>query len=411
MVSLRANPSFYNWKYILSQRWFFIGALVLVNLQGSFAAGVSLEQALNGTSSASNNPTLWSVGNATAAMAHYAEGYSIPYRVVITNLTLGLHTMTIECDTTKNGKQALDYFTHFNRLRPHNQFGSSHTNAEIINPLAGLIGSFVSTNTFALSGPISGSFDSLPAGERQMTIYNGAINNISTFTILGGVDNPARITVTFTAGASNVVIAWGGHIASKQEWGIGQTAVVVVGSPYHMRLVDLDGSGGMQDRSLSSQAVVSPPFCGIAGPMQVPPSTTNNFLAVTDSGSAYAWTLTNIIGNAVVSGAATNSSLQVISSGSGAFQLGLTIGSGDRVSITSNRVVYVGLLLIDPRITGTNFGFSFFTQTGFQYRVFYTPTLFPTNWQLLSNLTGNGSTVRIQDGLSQTQRFYRVLAQ
>ncbi|MES2088834.1 MAG: hypothetical protein V4532_02440, partial [Pseudomonadota bacterium] len=32
----------------------------------------------------------------------------------------------------------------------------------------------------------------------------------------------------------------------------------ISGSPYHMRLVDLDGSGGNQDRSLSADAVTFP---------------------------------------------------------------------------------------------------------------------------------------------------------
>ena len=42
------------------------------------------------------------------------------------------------------------------------------------------------------------------------------------------------------------------------DWGAGNSAVAISGSPYHMRLIDLDGSGGNQDRSLSAAAVIFP---------------------------------------------------------------------------------------------------------------------------------------------------------
>src|SRR6266446_1490976 len=64
---------------------------------------------------------------------------------------------------------------------------------------------------------------------------------------------------------------------------------------------------------------------------------------------------------------------------------------------------------INPHIVGGNFVFAFLTQTGHQYSIFYTPIIVPANWQLLSNFTGDGSTVTIQDPMTQSQRFYRVL--
>src|SRR5439155_22719727 len=64
--------------------------------------------------------------------------------------------------------------------------------------------------------------------------------------------------ITFTASVNNPVLAWGGHISSRQDWGANNSAVAISGSPYHMRLIDLDGAGGNQDRSLSAQAVIFP---------------------------------------------------------------------------------------------------------------------------------------------------------
>ncbi|MCV4820721.1 hypothetical protein OFM15_32065, partial [Escherichia coli] len=55
---------------------------------------------------------------------------------------------------------------------------------------------------------------------------------------------------------ANPVLAWGGHIAWGGDWGIGNSAGGINGSPYHMRLISFDGSGGNQDRSLSADAVI-----------------------------------------------------------------------------------------------------------------------------------------------------------
>src|SRR5439155_11517193 len=86
-------------------------------------------------------------------------------------------------------------------------------------------------------------------------------------------DNSRRITITFTASVVNPVLAWGGHIATRANWGIGKAAVNIPGSPYHSRLVDLDGSGGNQDRSLSAEAVIFPSTVNIVKHAD-PPSTT-----------------------------------------------------------------------------------------------------------------------------------------
>src|SRR5205823_2884682 len=71
-------------------------------------------------------------------------------------------------------------------------------------------------------------------------------------------DSSTRITLTFTAVNATEVLAWGGHISTRKDWGLGNSAVAIPGSPYHTRLIDLDGGGGNQDRSLSADAVIFP---------------------------------------------------------------------------------------------------------------------------------------------------------
>jgi len=77
-----------------------------------------------------------------------------------------------------------------------------------------------------------------------------------------------RIRVTFTATVSNPVLAWSGHVAYGGDWGPGESAGGISGSPYHMRLIGLCVTtipaapvggctdGGNQDRSLSADAVI-----------------------------------------------------------------------------------------------------------------------------------------------------------
>jgi uncharacterized repeat protein (TIGR01451 family) len=91
------------------------------------------------------------------------------------------------------------------------------------------------------------------------------------------------------------VLAWGGHIATRKDWGNGNSAVAISGSPYHTRLIDLDGSGGNQDRSLSAAAVIFPGFIHIVKnttggnatfPFTASPSPLSNFSLTTVSGTA-----------------------------------------------------------------------------------------------------------------------------
>jgi hypothetical protein len=106
----------------------------------------------------------------------------------------------------------------------------------------------------------------LPAGFSQapgaLSLYGGAITQISSYQLSGAYtgDSSTRITITFTATSSTGVLAWGGHVASPANspvgWGTGSSAASISGSPYHMRLIDLDGGGGNQDRGIDASAIV-----------------------------------------------------------------------------------------------------------------------------------------------------------
>src|SRR5262245_2417386 len=72
-----------------------------------------LWQARNGTPATPRNPVEWVRGNASPANSHYVEGFSVPYRLVLSGLSLGSHKVVIGWDTKQSAKHAFDYLTHY----------------------------------------------------------------------------------------------------------------------------------------------------------------------------------------------------------------------------------------------------------------------------------------------------------
>ncbi|HEU4870475.1 MAG TPA: hypothetical protein VFT08_06470 [Pyrinomonadaceae bacterium] len=229
-----------------------------------------LDQCANGPADAPVNCTAatdWVNGNLGASKAHYQEGQSIPYRLKFSNLsTSGSHTVTIEWDTTQSGKHALDYLTSFDR------------SVTLADPCAGISGCNLIAGPKDLEPiPVDNNvtighnrIDDPPAGSAggddiaqlggNFTLFNGTITGLSAYTVSGSyaTNSSTKITITFTASTSNPVLAWGGHIGTRIDWGAANSAIAISGSPYHMRLLELNGAGGNQDRSLSAEAVIFP---------------------------------------------------------------------------------------------------------------------------------------------------------
>jgi hypothetical protein len=108
------------------------------------------------------------------------------------------------------------------------------------------------------------------AAPRRLTIWGGTILSISKPAHSGPItgNSSADMLVRFRATSHAVELAWGGHLAQSAYWnhsngGTSDGAAMVSGSPWHMRTLQLDGSGNKnQDRSISPSAIVGalPPF-------------------------------------------------------------------------------------------------------------------------------------------------------
>ncbi|HET7113714.1 MAG TPA: hypothetical protein VFI57_08725, partial [Pyrinomonadaceae bacterium] len=225
-------------------------------------ANADLDQCGNGPPSAPVPCTLdaWQNGNVNQNQAHYSEGHSVPYRMKFDQLVIGgTNTVTISYDTTKNGKHALDYLTDYDRTE---NVGN--------NPCSGVAGCTLASETtfpIPLDPRVANGQNQVPGGGDDITqiagnfsMFGGTITAVSAYTVSGSYagDSTTSVTITFTSDVTNPVMAWGGHIATRLDWGVTNSAINISGSPYHMRLEDINGGGGNQDRSLSASAVFFP---------------------------------------------------------------------------------------------------------------------------------------------------------
>ncbi|NIO61080.1 MAG: hypothetical protein GTO35_00255, partial [Gammaproteobacteria bacterium] len=240
-----------------------------------------LDQVRNGPATAPWDPAEWVNGNAGPSNAHYAEGYSIPYRCIMTDLPIGTPiTITFGYDIKHGDRHAIDYLTHYNRTdNPSHETVFGHPPEEI-DPTDGITGTWTVNDTHTIPRPDTTnspvddmpglSWDWLVGNETidgvAMTIFNGTISDI-TYDEDGDLtasQSEARLNVTFTAVGPTAVLAWGGHIASRLDWGYDdagdpRSAGGLTGSPYHMRLIGWTINNlGQQDRSLKVAAVFVP---------------------------------------------------------------------------------------------------------------------------------------------------------
>jgi hypothetical protein len=269
------------------------------------AVAVNLDQCRNGgladpqtswtqCSGGGSGNSGWVNGNAGASNAHYAEGESISYRARLTNLHVGdVVTLIMAYDVIHNGKDAIDYLTDKNRW----QTPETNTTDTPDVPCSGVTGcAEPATTLIHITAPTktlkidttktladgcqtnasggtqqpSTSYTALDnAGQENMELFGG---NTASFAYVGPDPNlldhsgtqQQQVRVTFTATAANPVLAWGGHIASRLDWGcLGapQSASGISGSPYHMAINSATVNGGAvnlgnQDRSLSAAAVI-----------------------------------------------------------------------------------------------------------------------------------------------------------
>jgi uncharacterized repeat protein (TIGR01451 family) len=239
------------WRVLAASAILLVVAMWSPLLARAANPAANIDQCRNGTvaSPVQCANAAWVNGNLGETNSHYREHDSVPFRATLTNLDTSApsHTLVIQYDTLQSGLHAYDYLTSYNR---------TETTADATTGVAGL----TAGNCFAIPPDLLNVFTN--PGSSQVPgciqIWNGTITNIAY-----GVADPSgkrSVTVAFSASDPTVLVAWGGHIASQIDWGLGNSASSISGSPYHMRLLDLDDSGlGNQDRSIKAAAILPIP--------------------------------------------------------------------------------------------------------------------------------------------------------
>ena len=253
-------------------------AVIAVNRDRAEGAAekVRLEQCANlGTTCDTAHPGNWRNGNLNSSQARYFEGDSIPFRSIVSGVTAGqTYALTIEWESTKNGKHAYDYLTSYNR---------TETTADLCAD--GVCSGSAVTLPIPNDPNVTGAGVTPPSGQ-VFTLYGGSFTTAgstvaNTGNLCGGAScsiatNPSafsrigsyadtsqtRVTVYVTATGSSFVLGWGGHISTRLDWGIDKSAVSISGSPYHMNMHDFQCSDdencrvGSMDRSTEADAVI-----------------------------------------------------------------------------------------------------------------------------------------------------------
>jgi hypothetical protein len=237
------------------------------------AAGVNLDQW--GTFAPA-----WQNGNLNGNNTRYPEGGIVPFRLAVEGLRAGGHTIRIQYDFTAGGHKAYDFLARYDGW--------------VAPSICGSGGGGVSSMCPSMPSPSSAAFPSdgfktdrlfvrdaegYSGVSRRLTIWGGTIASIAGPVHAGSTagNSTAEFVVQFVSTGSAVVLGWGGHLAQSAFWdlaagGVRDGAGQVSGAPWHMRTLQLDGSGARnQDRSIQPSAIVGelPPFA-LAPPTVAP---------------------------------------------------------------------------------------------------------------------------------------------
>jgi hypothetical protein len=241
------------------------------------AAGVNLDQW-------ATLDHAWQNGNLNGNNTRYPEGGIVPFRLAVEGLKAGAHTIRVQYDFTAGGHKAYDFL-------------ASYT-GWVTTPICGSGGGGVSSMCPSMPAHSTAAFPSdgfktdgltvrgaewYSGVSRRLTIWGGTIASISGPTHAGSTagNSTAEFVVHFTSTGSAVLLAWGGHLAQSRFWqmsigGPRDGAGEVSGAPWHMRTLQLDGSGNRnQDRSIQPSAIVgelTPRFLAPATPTPRPPT-------------------------------------------------------------------------------------------------------------------------------------------
>jgi hypothetical protein len=207
----------------------------------------------------------WQNGNLNGNNTRYPEGGIVPFRLAIEGLKAGSHTIRIQYDFTAGGHKAYDFLARYSGWVSPTSCGSGGGGVSSMCPsLPGATSKAFPSDSFSTDKLSVSEAEVYSGVSRQLTIWGGSIGSISGPTHAGSTagNSTAEFVVQFSSSGPSVLLAWGGHLAQSAFWnlaagGTRDGAGEVSGAPWHMRTLQLDGSGNKnQDRSIQPSAIV-----------------------------------------------------------------------------------------------------------------------------------------------------------
>ena len=253
-----------------------------------------------------NNPG-WSNGALNADHSLYRMNDFVPFRAVITDLTPGNpYVIRIGYDAVVSGWHAYDYLGSYDASEFPNGLLQPPTNPppnKAVVPCGGTSGTVgphacgpgpepgtPSERPVPTDGGTTFPNGHHPTNTGHFSAWGATLRGIAFFHCtsphpcgpIGPTGNasyvPRQINVRFIADGPTVVLAWGGHLASILDWGVGRTFWERgSGCSVHMRVVALGAPGsatepgGNHDRCIQPAALADPPtITTLAAPSSVP---------------------------------------------------------------------------------------------------------------------------------------------
>jgi hypothetical protein len=259
-------------------------AIGLVGLLGTAVAATAVAATTVNLDQWASTDLAWQNGNLNGNNSRYPEGGIVPFRMAMEGLSVGNHSIHLNYDVTAGGHKAYDFLATWNVTNAAGKAcatsgGGISSMCPSLPPSSSVA---FPDDPYVMDGLSVHGAQVYSGAPRRLTIWGGTIVSISAPAHSGPIDgnSSADFVVRFRATGPAVLLAWGGHLGQSAYWnrlngGPSDGAGMVSGSPWHMRTLQLDGSGNKnQDRSISPSAIIGelPPFA-LAPPTPTPPPT------------------------------------------------------------------------------------------------------------------------------------------
>ena len=188
-------------------------------------------------------PANWQNGDLNPTNSQYHEGEAVPFHLLIDNPGVSNISVRIRYNAKRSGINAYDFLVSYDRDR-----------------LPDVPSGIPNTTSIPYDSRIPFSHDS-----GVFTLYNGTIVSVSQ--VQNTSSGPSDTTydkyydLTLLPTGGNMVLLWGGHLASEADWGSGMGASSISGAPFHMHFGKMPGDTSSQDRSIQPAAILPPQLC------------------------------------------------------------------------------------------------------------------------------------------------------